>query len=49
MLLSGMPAKDGFGYRYPVNNSLWDLYNLLKFIRSDSEFADVGVFDMRAT
>ena len=50
MLLSGMPAKDVvLVTATPVNNSLWDLYNLLKFfIRSDSEFADVGVFDMRA-
>ena len=48
-LLSGNPPKDVvLVTATPVNNSLWDLYNLLKFfIRSESEFTDVGVTDLR--
>jgi hypothetical protein len=32
----------------PVNNSLWDLYNLLAyFVRNDAEFASVGIPSLR--
>lgn len=32
----------------PVNNSLWDLYHLLKFfVKQDAAFADQGVLSMR--
>ena len=48
-LLAGNPPKDVVLLSAtPVNNSLWDLYHLLKyFIRSDSAFADVNVPDLR--
>ena len=48
-LLAGSPPKDVVLLSAtPVNNSLWDLYHLLKyFVRSDSSFADVGVPDLR--
>lgn len=48
-LLSGAPPKEVvLVTATPVNNSLMDLYHLLRFfIRSDAEFADVGVPSMR--
>lgn len=49
MLFAGNPPKDVvLVTATPVNNSLWDLYHLLKFfVRSDSAFAAVGVADLR--
>jgi len=48
-LLSGAPPKEVVMITAtPVNNSLMDLYHLLRFfVRSDAEFADVGVPSMR--
>ena len=48
-LLAGSPPKEVVLITAtPVNNSLMDLYHLLRFfIRSEGEFADVGVPSMR--
>jgi len=48
-LLAGNPPKDVvLMTATPVNNSLWDLYHLLRFfVRSESAFANVGVPNMR--
>ena len=48
-LLAGTPAKDlVLLTATPVNNSLWDLYNLLSlFIKNDAEFADRGILSLR--
>ena len=49
-LLAGSPPKSVVLLTAtPINNSLWDLYHVLKyFVRSDSAFADVGVPDLRS-
>jgi superfamily II DNA or RNA helicase len=49
-LLKGSPQKQlVLLTATPVNNSLWDLYNLLAyFIRNDGRFLEVGVPSLRA-
>lgn len=48
-LLEGQPPKDVVLLTAtPVNNSLWDLYNLLGyFVRNDAEFAAAGIPSLR--
>ena len=48
-LLEGSPAKSVVMLTAtPVNNSLWDLYNLLAyFVRDDATFAPVGIPSLR--
>ena len=48
-LLRGTPPKDVVMLTAtPVNNSLWDLYYLLRyFIRNDAAFADEGIRSLR--
>lgn len=48
-LLEGQPPKDVVLLTAtPVNNSLWDLYNLLGyFIQNDAEFATAGIPSLR--
>jgi superfamily II DNA or RNA helicase len=48
-LLEGFPAKSiVLLTATPVNNSLWDLYNLLAyFVRNDATFASVGIPSLR--
>ena len=48
-LLEGSPPKSLVMLTAtPVNNSLWDLYNLLAyFVRNDAEFAAVGIPSLR--
>jgi len=48
-LLEGFPAKSVVLLTAtPVNNSLWDLYNLLAyFVRNDATFASVGIPSLR--
>lgn len=48
-LLAGKPPKElVLVTATPVNNSLWDLFNVLGyFIRNDAEFADAGIQSMR--
>lgn len=48
-LLEGSPAKDLILLTAtPVNNSLWDLYNLLAyFVRNDATFAVAGIPSLR--
>lgn len=48
-ILEGSPAKDVVMLTAtPVNNSLWDLYNLLAyFVRNDAEFAGAGIPSLR--
>lgn len=49
-LLAGLPVKDlVLLTATPVNNSLFDLYNLLSlFIKNDAAFADRGILSLRA-
>ena len=49
-LLAGSPPKDLLLLTAtPVNNSLWDLYNLLAyFLPNDAAFADAGIPSLRA-
>ncbi len=48
-LLAGLPVKDLLLLTAtPVNNSLFDLYNLLSlFIKNDAQFADRGILSLR--
>lgn len=48
-LLSGTPPKDVVMLTAtPVNNSLWDLYNLIDyFVPNDAVFADAGITSLR--
>jgi hypothetical protein len=48
-MLAGLPVKDlVLLTATPVNNSLFDLYNLLSlFIKNDAEFADRGILSLR--
>jgi hypothetical protein len=48
-LLKGSPQKQlVLLTATPVNNSLWDLYNLLAyFIRNDAKFLDIGIPSLR--
>ena len=48
-LLQGSPAKDVVMLTAtPVNNSLWDLYNLINyFVPNDAAFADAGIMSLR--
>lgn len=48
-LLAGLPVKDlVLLTATPVNNSLFDLYNLLSlFIKNDAAFADRGILSLR--
>lgn len=47
--LSGTPSKDVVMLTAtPVNNSLWDLYNLIDyFVPNDAAFADAGIMSLR--
>src|SRR3954454_64809 len=48
-MLAGLPVKDlVLLTATPVNNNLFDLYNLLSlFIKNDAAFADRGILSLR--